>query len=229
MSNAHINRLSAPKTWQIKRKGTKYIAKPLPGPHKTENSMPISTIFKESIDYARNTREVKKILHTNEIKIDGITRKDTKFPVGIFDVMEFSSTGEYFRIILNKKGKIDILKIKKDEASIKPCKITGKTMVNGKVQLNLYDGKNITVDKDSFKVGDTVFIELPGQKISKHVKLDKKSTIFLIGGKHIGETGHVEDISKNKIIYKNKEGEIIETSKAYAFVVGDSKPLITIE
>ena len=50
----------------------------------------------------------------------------------------------------------------------------------------------------------------------------------MTGGKHIGETGHVEDISGNKIIYKNPNGELVETSKKYAFVIGDSKPLITI-
>ena len=66
------------------------------------------------------------------------------------------------------------------------------------------------------------------KKITKHLKLDKKSAIFLTGGKHTGEIGNVENIVENKIIYKNPEGELIETSKKYAFVVGDNKPSITI-
>ena len=102
-------------------------------------------------------------------------------------------------------------------------------MVGGKLQLNLYDGKNILAGSSSYKVGDTLIISLPEQKIVKHLKLDKKSTIFLIGGKHIGETGNIEDIVQDKIIYKDSNGNLVETSKKYAFVVGDAKPLVTLE
>ena len=148
--------------------------------------------------------------------------------MGIFDTIEFSNINENFRVIADKNGKIGLAKIKKEEVSLKPCKIIGKTAVRGKIQLNLFDGNNMLTDNKSYKVGDTLLLELPDKKIAKHLKLDKKSAILLTGGKHIGETGHVEGISGNKIIYKNPNGELVETSKKYAFVVGDSKPLITI-
>jgi len=228
MGKSYLKRISAPKTWQILRKTTTYITKPSPGTHSLELGMPLSVILKEVLNYAKNSREVKKILNTNEIKVDGTSRKNPRFQVGIFDTMELS-TGECFRMTISKNGKLAILKISKDEAGIKPCKIVGKTMYKGKVQLHLYDGNNIFVDKDGYKVGDTVMLSLPDKKITKHIRLDKKSSVFLIGGKHIGETGHVEDVSGNKIIYKDKGGNTIETSKSYAFVVGDSKPLVTLE
>lgn len=155
-------------------------------------------------------------------------RKDAKFPVGVFDTVEFSGVNESFRIIINRKGKLDLVRIKKEECTIKPCKIIGKTMFRGKLQLNMIDGNNILVDKGSYKVGDTLILALPGKKIEKHLKLDKKAAIFLTGGKHIGEIGNVEGISANKIIYKNSAGDLVETSKKYAFVVGDNKPAITI-
>ena len=229
MVNNHIKRMAAPKTWQIKRKGLKFITKPKPGPHRLGSGMPLNTLLKEVLNYASTTREVKKILNTNEIRIDGKVRKDFRHPIGIFDTLEFTNTNEYFRIILNKKGKIDLIKIKKEEVSLKPCKIIGKTMTSGKMQLNLYDGRNIFVDKGGFGVGDTIILSLPEQKISKHLKIDKKSTIFLVGGKHTGEIGQVEYIIGNKLIYKNQKNELIETSKKYAFVVGDSKQLVTLE
>lgn len=228
MSKDHIKRLAAPKTWPIRRKGLKFVTKTLPGPHSLETGMPFGVLLKEVLNYANTTREVKKILNSNEIKIDGKVRKDFRFSVGIFDTIEFVNTNNYFRVILNKKGKIDLIKIKKEELSLKPCKIIGKAMVRGKLQLNLYDGKNIFVDNNSYKVGDTVILLLPEQKISKHLKLDKKSTIFLTGGKHMGEVGNVEDIVENKIIYKDHKDNLIETSKKYAFVVGEGKPLITL-
>lgn len=228
MSEAHLTRLVAPKTWHIKRKGLKFITKPMPGPHSLDTGVPFSVLLKEILDSASTTKEVKKILNTNGIKIDGKVRKDFRFSVGIFDTIEFTSTNEYFRIILNKKGKLDLIKIKKEEVLLKPCKIIGKTMERGKLQLNLFDGKNILADNDTYKVGDTLLLSLPEQRIISHLKLDKKSTIFLIGGKHIGEIGNVEDVIENKIIYKDQKGELVETLKKYAFVVGDDKPLMTL-
>ena len=228
MGKWHLKRLAAPKTWQVRRKNSKFITKQVPGPHGSESGMALGTILKEVLTYADSNREVKKILNANEVKIDGKVRKDFRFPVGIFDTLEFASTNEYFRVMADKQGKISMVKIKKEEASLKPCKIIGKTIVNGKLQLNLFDGKNILASSGAYKVGDTLLLSLPDKKITKHLKLDKKSAIFLTGGKHIGETGNVEDIVENKIIYKNHEGELVETSKKYAFVVGDSKPLITI-
>ena len=228
MGKYHIKRLAAPKTWHVKRKGLKFITKPVPGPHSTRTGIFLSTLFREVLSYANTTREAKKILSTSSIKIDGKIRKDFRFPVGIFDTIEFMNINEYFRVILNRKGNLDVIKIKKDESSIKPCKIIKKTIVNGKPQLNLFDGKNIFVDDNSYKVGDTILLTLPEQKISKHLKLDKKSATFLTGGKHIGEIGNIEDVVKDKVVYKNSNGELIETSKKHAFVIGDSKPLITL-
>ena len=229
MGKDHLKRLAAPKTWNVKRKVLKFITKSTPGPHSLEEGMPLSILLKEILNYADTTKEVKKILNTNEIKIDGKARKDFRFPVGLFDTIEFANINEYFRVILNRKAKLSLIKIKKDEISFKPCKIIGKVTIKGKQQLNLFDGKNILADNNSYKVGDTLLLSLPEQKISKHFKLGKKSTIFLTGGKHIGEVGAVEDIVEDKVIYKDHKGDLIETSKKYAFVIGDNKSTIALE
>lgn len=225
----HLKRYFAPKTWKIKRKGIKYITKPSPGPHKISISLPLNVILRNMLDYARTNREVKFIVANKNIAVDGIRRKDYKFPVGLFDVLSLNDTNEHFRIILDKKGKLDLIKIGKDEGAIKPYKITGKKAMKGKVQLNLYDGKNITVEKDNFKVGDVVLITL-GKKpqVKEHVKLDKNSLIYLTGGRHIGQTGKVQDISGNRIIYKTENNDVVETLKKYAFPLGKDKPLITL-
>lgn len=229
MGKAHLRRLAAPKVWQIRRKEHKFISKPKPGPHSLDSCISISTLLKEILGMANKTREVKKILGGSNIKIDGKLRKEHRFPVGIFDIIELPATNEYFRVILNTKGKIDMLKISKEESSHKPCKIIGKTASKGKIQINLYDGKNLLVSNGSYKVGDTVLLSLPEQKIVKHFKIDKKSFIFLTGGKHIGEVGNIEDVSGEKIIYKNVRGDLVETSKKFAFVIGDSAPSIKLQ
>ena len=47
---------------------------------------------------------------------------------------------------------------------------------------------------------------------------------------HLGgsEILKVKYPKENKIIYKDSGGNLVETLKKYAFVVGDSKPLITL-
>lgn len=223
----HLKRLAMPKTWPIDRKTATFITKQAPGSHKLKMSMPISIILKEILKYAATTREAKKIIHFNEIKIDGKVRKDLRFSVGIFDTIIFDV--DNFRMLIDRKGKLKLVKIDKDESLIKPCKIIGKKMINGKLQLNLYDGKNIIADHKKYKVGDSVLLSVPENKISKHLKLDKKSSIFLVGGKHIGGVGKIEDIAKNRITYKDENGNLIETLKKYAFVVGEENPSITVE
>ena len=228
MSKDHLKRLAAPRTWNIQRKGIPFITKSLAGTHSLDNGMPISVLIKETLKYASTTKEVKKILNTNEIKIDGKRRKNFRFSVGLFDTIEFTNINEHYRVILNKKGTLALIKINKNESSIKPCKIIGITMLRGRMQLNLYDGRNILIDKGPYKVGDTLLLSTPDNKITKLLKLGKKSAIFLTGGKHIGEIGNVDDIVENKVIYKNQKGDLIETSRRYAFVVGEDKPAIAL-
>ncbi len=223
---SHLKRLSAPKKWSLKRKGIKFVAKPSPGPHSLKSSVPLVLVFRDLLETASNSKEVKRILLNNNVLVDGVRRKDHKFPVGIFDIIEVKETKEAFRVVFNGK-KIGLVKIEKNEANLKPCKIVGKKKIGKKVQLNLYDGKNLLVDKDVYKLGDTLVIEMPGNNIKDHLKLEKGKLIYLTGGKHLGVCGVVEAISRGKIKYKSSEG-VFETLKEYAFVVGVEKPIISV-
>ena len=71
-------------------------------------------------------------------------------------------------------------------------------------------------------------ISLPKQEIKEHLRLEKGCNIYLIGGKHSGDLGTVEDIISKKITYKTQKGEIIETLKRYVFVVGKDKPVVSL-
>jgi len=224
----HLKRLFAPKTWKIKRKGIKYIAKPSPGPHNQELSLPINVIMRSFIGNAQTNRQVKYILNKKSVVIDGKQRKDYRFPVGLFDVITFPDTKESYRVILDSQGKLDVISTK--EPTTKLVKISGKKSLKGKMQLNLADGKNLLIDKGDYSVGDSVLLSFDKKlEIKDHIKLDKGSLIFLTGGKHIGQTGTVEDIDGRRIIYKTDKGDVVETLKRYAFPIGKDKPLITIK
>jgi len=226
----HLKRLFAPKTWKIKRKGIVYISKPSAGPHARDLCMPLNVILRDILKIATTTREVKYLLFNRQVMVDGVKKKDYRFPVGLFDVLSLPEVKQQYRITLADDGMLHAMPIKDKEASIKLCKIIGKTAVKGKVQLNLNDGRNMIVEKDSYKVGDGIVITI-GEKcqIKDHIKLDKGALIFLMGGKHKGHIGTVEDIADKRIIYRTKDGNVSESLKHYAFPVGKEKPLIAIE
>jgi|TARA_B100001964_G_C14250684_1_gene609784 small subunit ribosomal protein S4e len=225
----HLKRYVVPKTWKIKVKEIKYISKPSPGTHKMNMSLPLNVILRDILGYANSNREVKFMLEKKNVTVDGIRRKDYRFPVGLFDVLSLNDVNEHFRVILDKRGKIDLIKIGDNEHMLKLCRVKGKCVVKGKVQLNLDGGRNIIVKEDNYKTGDAVLLDL-GKKneIKQKIGLDKNFLIYLTGGKHIGQTGKVQDIIGNRILYKTEAGDVVEALKKDAFPIGKDKPLISL-
>ncbi|MBW2978137.1 30S ribosomal protein S4e [Candidatus Woesearchaeota archaeon] len=224
----HLSRLAMPKTWKIKKKGIKWVTKPLAGSHSTELGMPLNLILKDILGYAKTNKEAKNILNHQEILVDGKRRKDPRFIVGLMDVLSIPKIKNSFRMLLDQNGYLYLKKLDEKEAPIKPSKIVGKKPIKKKIQLNLFDGKNILIDKDNYKVGDSVLIELPSQKIIDRLKLEKNCSIYLTAGKYVGSVGILQEIQQDKIIYKTEGKEHI-TLKKYAFVVGKEKPVIDLE
>ncbi len=223
----HLKRLNAPKSWMILRRTTKYIAKPLPGAHKLSESMPMSLLLKQ-LGHAQTAREAKRILNAYQILVDGKRVRDIKASVGVMDSISLAETNEFYRVAFDAKGRIQLVPIPKGEAGIKPCKVENKTSIaGGKIQINLNDGRNIIADKEAAKTGDTLLVQVPGQKIQQRLALEKGALIYLLGGKHIGSLGTLEKIENDEITFK-KEGQSINTAKKYALVIGKDKPLLTI-
>lgn len=224
----HMKKLAAPRTWPIKRRDAEFVTRPLPGT-KFELGMPLNVILKEMLECASTSKEARKILNTKNVLVSGRRVKEPRFLVGLFDTISIDEIGSYHRLVLNENGKVGIVQIQKEEGNIKLSKIIKKTMLRKKrIQLNLSDGRNLLVENDPYNTGDTLMISLPDNSIKNHVKLDKGAIIFLTGGKHIGETGIVQGISRDKITYKGSNGEVVETLKTHAFAIGEEKPLISI-
>lgn len=229
MVKRHLKRLTAPRSWKIKRKGITFVTRPKPGMHSKKNSTSINVVLRDMLEYAKTTRDVKMILADKGVLVDKKQIKDHRFSVGVMDIIEIPKINKCFRVLLNKKGNICLVEIKADETKIKLCKIVEKTVIKkGKIQLNLNDGRNIIIDKNNYKTGDTLVIQFPEKKIKEHLKFEKGSSVYLSGGKHKGESGIAEEIKGSMIKVKPKSGEIFETSKKFAFVIGKEKPIITL-
>ncbi|HLC99144.1 MAG TPA: 30S ribosomal protein S4e [Candidatus Nanoarchaeia archaeon] len=232
MVKNHMKRIAMPRTWKLDRKVSEWVTKPSAGAHDYETAMSLETVMKEIIKCANTRKEARTILLTKDVLVDGKKRKELRLPVGFMDVVSLPEVNEHYRMLLNRKGEITAMPIKKEESGIKPCKITGKRMIEGGItQINLFDSRNLLFKKGEkipYNVGDTLLISLPKQEIKNHFKLEKGAYVYLTGGKHIGKSGVVEEITRSIFKFKSDDGVLSETAKSYAFVIGKDKASISI-
>jgi small subunit ribosomal protein S4e len=218
-----------PRTWKIKRKGITFITRPNPGPHSFQLGLSLDSFMKYYLPIAKTTREVKFILKNKDVLVDNVARIERRFIVGLLDSISMKKSDEHYRIVLNKFGQLDVVSIPSAEISKKAVKIVGKKKLKkGKTQLNMFNGVNVLVDKDEYKIGDSVLMSLPDKKIEEHLPFKKGASVYLIGGKHIGDVGVIEDIKEDHIIYKSVDKEKYETLRRFCFIIGKAKPSITV-
>ncbi len=222
--SGHLKRIAAPRAWKIKRKTGKWIVRPLPGAHSFEEGFSLATLLAEKLKVSKSRRESKTILQKKHVVINGVRRFEPRFIIGFMDLIELPDVHEMYRIMYDHNG---FLKLVKETLAIKPVRIKNKTMRAGKTQLNLADGRNITVEKDTYKVNDTVVLEIPSLKIINHLPLQEGMTAYLVGGNHVGDVGKIVSI-KNKVVQIKTEKETFETAKKSIFIIGKEKSVVTI-
>jgi small subunit ribosomal protein S4e len=231
----HLKRLYSSKHYGIKRKENKFTTRPLPGSHKINETIPLNIILRDLLKLTQTTKENKKLLHEQKIKVDGKIRKNKKYGVGLMDTIEIDDINKYFRLV-PIEGKLKIIEILKENKKFKLGKITNKQMIKNNIcQITLHDGRNIRLAKPEYSVGDTLVISLPDQKILKHFKLDKDYKVIITSGKHTGKTGIITKVdliktpedTKITIKIDNTDKEVI-TYKRNVFVIGKDKSEIEL-
>lgn len=227
----HIKRMAAPSSWAIMRKTDHWVSKPSPGPHGTEEAMPLAMVIRDMLKLCDNSREARFVIGGRGIQIDGKVVTDYKFPVGLMDVVTVVKTKESYRMLIDYKSKLKLVRIEDIEKDWKLARIDNKTIVKkGSVQLNLHDGRCVLLPKDQYKTGDVLKLELPSQKVMKAFKLQKGSVALLIGGSHPGSLQTIEDFQIKRGSASNivtfKEG--FSTIRENVFVVGEKTPEIKL-
>ena len=230
----HMKRMTAPRTWSVPRKTSHWVAKPRPGPHGMLESVPAGTVLRDMLKLCDNAREAKFILSSRTVLIDGRVVTDTKFPVGLMDVVTIKQgkdAATSYRMLIDYKGRLQAVPIDENESGWKLARVDHKTTVRGgKTQVTLHDGRNLLLPKDQYTTGDVLKIEVPSQRVLKAFKLDKGSLALLTGGSHPGSVQTVESLQIKRGSASNvvtfKEGP--STIKENVFVVGEKTPEIKL-
>ncbi len=240
----YLKRLAAPKLIKISRKTGKFFTKVRAGPHKKEVALPLLHVVRDVLKLGSNAREARKIIKQGDVFIDGVPRKDHKFPLGIMDVIKVPKLDKQYRILpVEGKGFYPV-EIPKKEAGFKLVRIENKsTIKGGQIQLNLHDGRNILIkikdprnpdEAKEYKTMDVLKISVPEQEIKGQYPLKEGSFGLIISGHNFGQMGTITEISKrfgtnaSIIGLKNKKNEQLETQYEYMFIVGKGSPEITV-
>lgn len=238
-----VKRLNTPKFLQIKRKHGTFTVAPRPGPHGKRDCLPLLHIVRDLLDLTDTFREAKKIIGLGYFKVDGKVVKQVGFPVGLMDVLsvEKEKYKKFYRILPDSHYGLILHEIPEDEASVKLCRIRGKTTIKGgHLQLNLHDGRNILVEvadprspkEDVYKRMDVLKITLPEQEILKVLPFKEENLALIMSGKNIGQIGKIISIKKlfgpnASTVSIEHDGDHTETLYDYTFIIGEDKAEIS--
>lgn len=221
-----MKRIAAPKAVPIRdRKERVWIVKPMPGPHGTKYCISLGVLLRDILKVAATLREVRRILHSRKVLVDGVVRVDEKFPVGIMDVISLPDAGKHYRILIDWKGRLVPVELDAKKTDSKILKVVRKhTTKGGKITLTFHDGRNMIAD-NNVKVGDTVVVKLPKAEMASHLKLESGARCLVEKGKHSGKVVKLREILKRKggkrpeALVEDESGSF-ETVLDYLMVVG---------
>ncbi|MBI1971795.1 MAG: 30S ribosomal protein S4e [Candidatus Aenigmarchaeota archaeon] len=227
-----IKRGMAPKFWKIETKTRALTTSPSAGPHPAFSSIPLRIIIRDILGISESASEAKAILNAGKVQIDGITRKDPGFPVGLMDVVHIPDTQKYYRVMPSAKGLM--LKEMTKDYDKKMLKIKNKrTLGADKVQLNFHDGTNTTLANANYNPNDAVVVKLPSKEIVSHVPLETGVSLLITGGKNIGKIAKLKKIERisgsraDELIVETENGDH-KTQVKFVFAIGKGKPLIDL-
>ncbi len=228
-----LKRRAAPRAWTIPRKGTKWLKRPSPGPHAQDQSVPLLLVLRDIRRMVRSAREARTLVRSGVLRIDGKVARDLDRGVGLMDTLSFGAPLDaHFRVVKDRRGKLVLVAIPAAESTVKIGRVRYKHAVRGgRVEVTLHDGRNfLAAASTPYRVGDSVKIEVPAQKIVEHLPLAPGALAYVAGGSHVGQLARVDRVEVRNSSQPNlvhfKEG--FATVKEYVFVVGQTAPEVTL-
>jgi small subunit ribosomal protein S4e len=230
--DTRVKRQLAPSFWGINRKEGKFVMRVKPGPHPGKSAYPLGMVLRDVLKAASTGYEVDRILKAGKVKVDGVTRRDPNFAIGLMDVVELAM-GQAYRMVPKNSVSLSPLSIEEAEKELKLIKVTSKTSIRGnKMQYGFHDSKTLISDQN-LKVGDSCVISVPAVKIINHVAFEKSTTALIIRGENAGAVGKIKDIqdgvfSLPKRAIVSFDDKSVELPVEMVMTVGTDRPVIRV-
>jgi len=244
----HLKRLNAPKHWMLDKLGGTWAPRPSAGPHKLRECLPLTLILRNRLKYALSRKEVLAIVMRRLVEIDHKVRTDMTYPAGFMDVISIQKTDEKFRLLYDVKGRFCVHRIGTEEAKFKLCRVLkigrGSKATIGRNPFHpgqagavpyavTHDGRTIRYPDPLAKIGDTVKLDLTTGKTVDTIKFEAGNVCMVTAGANKGRVGILVSREKHhggfEISHlKDKRGNAFATRSGNVFVIGDSKPWITL-
>lgn len=231
----HMKRMATPAHWMLDKLTGVWAPKPSAGPHKQRECLPLIILLRNRLKYALNFKEAKTIMVQRLVKVDGKIRTDHTYPAGFMDVVTLDKTKEHFRMLYDTKGRFAVVKISKEEANYKLCRV--KHVEKGSKGVNhviTHDGRTVRFPDPETKTNDTIRLNLASGQIEDFVKFEAGNVCMITGGNNVGRVGILGHREKHPGSFeiahlKDSEGHHFATRLQNVMVIGKGdKPWITL-
>ncbi len=235
---AHIKRLNAPKTWDVKKKAHTWVVRARPSGISSEFAVPLLLLFREELGKVNTAKEFKYVLRNSNILLNGKKVTDHKTAAKLFDVISIPDIKENYRVVM-KNGNLTVIPIDEKEANLKVMLLKNKSYLRSKkdskkdakatksksnsksnIQLNLFDGINLYVEKedDKYKTGNAILFTLDKKEVKDVYSVEKDSYVFVLKGKYKGKVGTVKSMGDEVVVKIGNDD--IHVEKSYLMPLG---------
>jgi small subunit ribosomal protein S4e len=155
------------------------------------------------------------------------------------DVVEFTDANAAYRVLPVMGKGLSLVKITKEEAKFKLCKVLRKGVApGGRVRYGTHDGRTITPPEGEpadYSTNDTLRISIPTQRVLNQMKFEKGNFAVVIAGRNLGRSGKIIELQPGTatrpamVTLEDDTGGKFDTMVDYTFVVGTDKPAIKLE
>jgi small subunit ribosomal protein S4e len=225
----HQKRLSAPNSWPIERKGQTFTVKAGAGPH-GEAGVPLVVLLRDVLKYVDSTKEARYALNEGSVLVNGDPRADHRRPIGMFDILSFTTRGEHYRVFPDEGGRLSLTPISADAADSRLGRIEAKQQVGGgDFQFTLHDGTTLRVaeaDAGAYTTKDSLVIDNESKEVVAHFPYEEGALVTAVDGSHAGEIGTIEEIivtpgSGNNSVRVAQDDGGFETIEPYVVVIDE--------
>lgn len=229
----HMKRMAAPSAWMLDKLTGTWAPKPMAGPHKQRECLPLMVLLRNRLKYALTFREAKMILIQRLLKVDGKIKTEHTYPAGLMDVVSIEKTKENFRLLYDTKGRFVLHKISPEEAQYKLLRVQSVSKgAKGVTHCVTHDGRTVRFPHPEVRTNDTIKFNLVTGAIDEetperpnHIKFENGNMCMIIGGNNIGRVGTLMHREKHAGSFeiahlKDKEGHAFATRLTNVMVIG---------